>query len=380
MFSAIKNIRRISLKKRSAKIILALFLVLITALPPIAGLLVVNADAGTPSPAKVTINNSQAAATSVTYSVDFTATVSTAIQRLTVQFCTTASGSCVTPSGMTTTGASFVASNVNGTSPSHTFGGNGLLRTDWTPVTQNPLTVHYAVSGITNPSTANTTSYARIVTYSDAGTTPIDNVTVAFAVLDTSSIAVSATVDPNFTFTIAQAVTGSVNGDTINVSSTTPSSIPFGSLNTSTASVSAHDLTITTNASNGYTITASSSANAQSGNPPLISGATNNIDNFTGTNASPTSWSAPGGSSINVNTGFFGYTTNDATLCTGTANRFTSSGPNYAGFSTNGAEIACSSTPVTSETTRVGWKLAINALQPAGAYTGTIILVATPTY
>jgi hypothetical protein len=369
---------------RKLKLPVAILLALVLALPPLVNLFIGNARAvGTPSPAKLTINNSQAGASGVTYTLNYTATASTAIQRITIQFCQTASGTCTTPSGMTTTGAAGRSTNINGTSPSDTFGGNGTLRTDFTAVTQSPLTVNYSVTNITNPSTINNTSYARITSYSDAGVTAIDSTTVAFAVLDTTSIAVSATVDPNLTFSITQAVTGSVNGDTINVSSTTPNSIPFGTLNTTTASVSAHDITVTTNAGSGYTVTASISANVQSatGSPPLVSGATNNIDNVSGTNAAPAVWAAPAGSTANVNTGFFGYTTNDATLCTGTAGRFTAgSPPNYAAFTTTGQEVACSSTPVSSETTRLGWKLAINSLQPAGGYTGTIILVATPTY
>ncbi len=357
------------------KFLTVAIIVVLLACPPLVNLFVLQSHAaGTPSPAKITINNSQAGATGVTYELRYTATASTGIQRLTIQFCTTASGTCTTPTGMTTTGATRTVSNVSGTSPADTFGVNGTLRTDWTAATQSPLGVIYTVSGITNPSTINTTFYARVTSYSDAGVTAIDNVNLAIAVLDTGSIAVSATVDPNFSFTVTRAVTGNVNGDTINVSSTSNNSIPFGTLNTTVASVAAHDITITTNANNGYQVTASTSAT-----PPLVSGA-NSISDFSGTNASPTNWSAPAGSSPNVNTGYFGYTTNSTTLCTGSATRFTSGGPNYAGFTTTGQEVACSSTPVNNVTTRVGWKLQINTIQPAGAYTGTIILVATPTY
>ncbi len=378
MLSKLNRFNKVS--KRELKLIASLALVVLLSLPPMVNVFVLKANAGTFTNAKMSITNSQAGATNVTYTGSFTASASTAIQRITIQFCTTASGACTKPTGMTTTGAAGRVTNINGTSPSDTFGVDGTLRTDFTPVSQSPLAISYAVNGITNPTAPNTTSYARITTYSDAGSTVIDSVTVAFAVLDTNSIAVSATVDPLFTFTVTPVTTGSVNGDAVNVLGTTSTAISFGSLNTTTASVSAHDLTVVTNAANGYQITASSAATAQSGFPPLVSGSTNNIDNFTGSNASPTSWSAPGGSSANANTGFFGYTTNDSTLCTGTPDRFTNGGPNYAGFSTTGQEVACNSAAVTTETTRVGWKVAINALQPSGTYTGTVILVATPTY
>jgi hypothetical protein len=260
--------------------------------------------------------------------------------------------------------------------------GNAFRVVVTTPSSQSTQAMVLNFTGVTNPNGANTTYYVRTTTYSDTGSTIIDGTTsAAFAVLDTNSIAVSATVDPNFTFTVTRAVTGRVNGnysssDAINVSTTTNNSIPFGTLNTSTASVSAHDITITTNAGNGYEVTASSSAL-----PPLQSGS-DSISTFTGTNAAPAVWSSPNGSSPDVNTGFFGYTTSSNALCTGTANRFTdnSSYQKYAGFSTAGGEVACSTTPKSSDTTRVGWKLEINSIQPAGQYSGSIILVATPTY
>ena len=163
--------------------------------------------------------------------------------------------------------------------------------------------------------------------------------------------------------------------------SATATTIPFGTLSAGTEKVAAHDITITTNAGGGYTVTASHSANVQGTGAPLISGATNNIDPFSGTNGTPTTWSAPGGTTANTNTAFFGYTTNDSTLCTGTAARFTSSGGNkWAGSSTVGQEVACSAAGVSSETTRLGWEIEANDIHPAGSYTGTVILVATPTY
>lgn len=369
---------------KKLKVSISLLLVLVLALPPLVNVFVLKANAGTFTNAKLLINNSQASGAGVTYSFRMTVAATTAIKQINIKFCTTPgayTATCTTPSGITTTTADYVSDNITGTGRTHTFTGNGVLQTVITnEATQDPTTLIYDVTDITNPSTANTTFYARIITYSDEGTSAIDNVSVAAAVLDTSSIAVTATVDPLFTFTVAPVNSGTVNGDTINVGGVTAAAIPFGNLNTTTASVSAHDLTVVTNANNGYQITASTSANSQTGNPPLISGSSNNIDNFTGTNASPATWSAPGGVAANVNSGFFGYTTNDASLCIGTANRFTNSGPNYAGFSTTGQEVACNTAAVTTETTRVGWKLAINALQPAGGYTGTIILIATPTY
>ncbi len=334
-------------------------------------------QAGTFTPAKVTISDSRAGNTATTYAFAFTTSVTTSIKQLDVLFCTTASGACTTPTGIVTTGATRASDNVAGTGRTDDFTGNGTLSTViTTPSSQSTQAVTISYTGITNPTTTDTTFFARVTTYSDTGSTVIDTASLAFAILTTTSIAVSASVDPTFTFSVAAANTGSVNGASIDVTSSTATTIPFGTLSIGAPKIAAHDLSVVSNSTNGYAITVKALAD-----PPLVDGS-NNIDVFTGTNASPTTWSSPAGSSANVNTGFFGYTTNDATLGTGTAARFTSSGGNkWSGTTTSPLEVAYSAVGVTSaEVTRIGWQAEVNGLQPAGAYSGTVVLVATPTY
>jgi len=338
---------------------------------------VTSVQAGTLTPAKVTISDSRAGNTPTTYDFAFTTTVTDAIKQLNIEFCNNASGACVTPTGFVSTGATRASDNLAGTGRTDTFTGNGTLSTVvTTPAAQSTQAVTASYTGITNPTTANTTFFARITTYSDTGTTEIDDATVAFAILTSTSISVSASVDPTFTFSVAAANTGTVNGAAINVTTSTATTIPFGTLSTGTTKIAAHDLSITSNSLNGYTITVKAAAD-----PPLVD-ALNNIDKFTGSNATPATWSSPDGTSANVNTGFFGYTTNNATLGTGTADRFTSSGGNkWAGPTTSPLEIAYSPVGVsTTQVTRVGWQAEVNGLQPPGSYAGTVVLVATPTY
>lgn len=243
-----------------------------------------------------------------------------------------------------------------------------------TTVVQSPTAVSLLFGNIVNPSTVNTTYYARITTYSDVGSTTIDTAQVAFAILDTTSIAVTATVDSTFTFTVAGVgTTSTVNSAGTNVT-TTAVLIPFGTLTSGSTKIAAHDLTVVSNALNGYQIT------VKAPSLPPLTDASNNIDPFTGTNSAPQTWSAPNGSSANVNTGFFGYTTNDSSLGSGTAGRFTTGAPKWAGINSIAEEVAYNSGAVATETTRVGWEIEVNTLQPSGSYTGTVILVATPTY
>jgi hypothetical protein len=101
----------------------------------------------------------------------------------------------------------------------------------------------------------------------------------------------------------------------------------------------------------------------------LAAGA-NTIADHTGTNAAPTVFTS-------VGTESFGYTTNDATLGTGTAGRFSSN--KWAAFTSSPLEVAYNSAPV-SETIRVGYQTGISSTTKAGTYTTTVIYVATPTY
>lgn len=363
--------------KRSSLAILLIIALLNLLFSPF---LIKQANAGTFSSRKVTISDSRSGQTAVTYDFAFTASVSTSIKQWTIQFCNESafSGTCTTPTGLVTTSAVRSADNVSGTTRTDTFTTNGTLTTVvTTPATQSPLAITASYTTITNPTTTNTTYFARITTYSDTGTTVIDGTNnVAFAVLTSTSIAVTATVDTNLTFTVAAVTSGgTVNGATTNIT-TTATTIPFSTLASGTTKIGAHDLTVTTNGLGGYTTTVKATAT-----PPLVGlVAGNDIDPFTGTNAAPALWTSPTGTTQSVNTGFFGYTTNDATLGTGTANRFTNVANVWAGSSTTALEVAFNSTGVNAQVTRVGWQAEVDSIQPADSYSGTVILVTTPTY
>ena len=370
--------------KKTVKITSSFLLAILLTLPPVVNVFIAKASAGTLTSYNVQINNAQAAATNVTYTFNWNTSATTAIKQVDIQVCDAPSGTCNAPAGFSAGSPTLASDNIAGTGRTVTAPtANAFRVVVGTPATQATQAMHLDFTGVTNPSGANTTYYVRTTTYSDTGSTIIDGSTVAaFAVLSSSSIAVTASVDPIFTFTLAGVASGgNFNGGSGNITvdnSSDANTIPFGTLAAGTPKIAATDITISTNASNGYTVTASHAATI-SGNPPLVSG-TDNFDSFTGTNISPTSWSAPSGTTANTNTAFFGYSTEDSSLCTGTVNRFTSGGAKWAGTTTTGAEVACSTAGVTNETTRVGWEAEVNGIQPAGSYSGTVVLVATPTY
>lgn len=322
--------------------------------------------------AKVTISDSRAGHPTTSHVFNFTTSTAGIISSIVFQYCKTPTGSCEIPNGITTTSAIQGAVNNLGASSSN-FATNGtIILTVLSPALINTgvnITVPFA--NITNPTSINSSFFVRITTQ-DSSSSPINTSIVAFATLTPNSLAVTAAVESMFQISVLPVTSGSVNGTPINVDTTTTTTIPFGSLSAGTKKIAAHDIVITANASHGYLVT------VRSDNPPLTDGS-NHIDSFTGTNSSPTPWTSPTGATPNVNTGFVGYTTEDNTLCTGVANRFT--GNNWAGLDTTTHEIVCNvGSSTSSETVRIGWQIEINNVQPVGSYAGVFILVTTPTY
>lgn len=327
--------------------------------------------AGNFSPRKVTITDSRASGTAVSYAYAITTTVTAPIKQIDFKFCTQAGAwtdTCTAPTGLDTSGASRSSDNIAGTGRTDSSPAANQWRTVITSAAnQTTQAVTYTIASMVNPSTTNTTFYARVITWSDTGTTELDSGTMAFATLTSTSIAVSATVLENFTFTVAGVgASATVNGATTNIT-TTASTIPFGTLSAGTPKIGAHDVTVTTNAGSGYAVTTKGTSS-----PLLVSGS-QNIDEFTGSYASPATWSSPAGTAASVNTGYFGYTTEDTDFSDFQSNK-------WAGGETTARSIVSSSTGVSSETTRIGWQAEVNSIQPAGTYSGTEILVATPTY
>lgn len=127
-------------------------------------------------------------------------------------------------------------------------------------------------------------------------------------------------------------------------------------------------LTTSTNAYNGYVVNARSTG-------ALTAGATT-IADYTSPNSAPTTWSGNG----------FGYTTNDSSLTGGTANRFTSGGPKYAGFTTSspGDPVADHAGPVTSailnEQFTISYRVTVPNSQRAAQYNTTVLYIVVPSY
>lgn len=178
-----------------------------------------------------------------------------------------------------------------------------------------------------------------------------------------SQTATATTAGPNLSITFV-GVTAPDTIDSISVdTSSSTNAIAYGSLAVNVPKLSAHGITVTTNATAGYATTL-----LQDGN--LRTGTGSEIAVVSGTNASPAAW--PG----SVTTGAFGYHASDDTLCTGTSGRFVTTNT-YARLTTTPEEVACSTGPVTSETNYVIFKVEIGNIQPNGSYQNVVTYVTT---
>jgi hypothetical protein len=218
---------------------------------------------------------------------------------------------------------------------------------------------------ITNPAVGSYTISMDVGSAVDTGETRI-------AIVDV--VTVTASVDTVFNFTVVGVNSSStVNGDTTTGTSTS-TTVPFGTLAADTPSTIAQDLSVTTNAANGFVVTVQTDQQLLSANGADIDGF------FDGTfEPSPTAWAAPVPVLGTEDTyGHWGLTSDDT-------DEFPSASE-YVSASTTPVQIFRNTGPtdgtVTGQgTTRVGYTVEISDLQEAATdYTATLTYVATPVF
>lgn len=231
-------------------------------------------------------------------------------------------------------------------------------------------------SQITNPTAGSHEIDVTVGSTPDTGTTQV-------AIVDT--VEVSAAVDTQFTFTVA----GVGGGATVNTAdttggSTTAATIPFGELAINTASTAAQDLTVVTNAANGFVVTVVADGQLNATNGADIDGFRNG-----GFDTTPVAWEAPSESVGDDDTyGHWGVTSDDPTVGVGLSDDFNTGGggDRFVSASTTPVEVFRHNGPTDGSTTgegttRVGYKVEISALQEAASdYTATLTYVATPVF
>lgn len=227
---------------------------------------------------------------------------------------------------------------------------------------------------ITNPASA---GVYIVDVYVEAGA--VDDQGAALVVV-VDTITASVTVDETLTFTVAAVTSASClfDGAAADVT-TTATTIPFGTTTGDAFIDGCQDLTVSTNASDGYSVTVQASELLTSGGDTIAEGTCDGAcaDTTFGT------WNTA------TNNGFGYCVTN------GTGNPFSGQAAvecqdaaAVIEFKTfrllNGSEtpeqIMSETTSVAGDQLDIGFRLSVPSSQVAGTYTNNIIYVATPTY
>lgn len=225
---------------------------------------------------------------------------------------------------------------------------------------------------ITNPASA--ASYdITMTTSSDSGKAMVYIIT---------GVTVSATVSESLSFAISGVTNANCDSDTAVLAGpdTDATLVAFGTLaSTDTFYHACQDLTIGTNAADGYSVTAQEQTN--------LMYSTYTFDDTTGDNGTMTESVSDTWATATYNG--FGFSCVNKT---GTDCSFTYA--NYRQFACRGTDAQCdvssgdetaqtimtSATPIDGNISRIEYKLSAGAAQEAGGYTATIVYIATPTY
>jgi len=343
--------------------------------------------------AYVTLSDPRTGQTGVTQNFWFKAAQAT-LGSVIFQYCAYPSevGAACTPSGASGAGTGALGSYYKATStvPDNAFTGSwDAANTQWkvtslyaTESTSAGSPWRFQFTGMTNPSIAacvhatpanysTGTCYVRIkaypsTNYSGTPDTAIVSITV------TQAVTVDARVDPVFTFTVT-GVAGSGdtrNGTALSAITTTVTTVPFGSMTANQPKYAAHQLTVTTNTTAGYTISTQVTGNMTG------TSYSKDIDPFIGVGANQTtaqSWTHPTGTVSGSDTGWLGVASDDTGITSPATNKF---------FSLNTTEFIVAKTvnSATARVTNVVYGIEVNAYQTADNYTTTLLYNALPTY
>jgi hypothetical protein len=294
-----------------------------------------------------------------------------------MQYCTTASGSCTTPTGLSTTGASLAG----GSSPAFTA---ATVTTNGAPYISRTAasiaggtTITFTLNGITNPSTVgsfyiNITTYTNTTGYNGGTNTPIDTTTVA--VSTANQIVLNATVPPNLTF--CSYNTGGGCGDT------STGVVNLGTLSPLATGSGTSQLGASTNAATGYVITV---------NGTTLSSGSNTLPAYTTNAASPAVGTSGFGMNLRADTSpsvagsadvVPGSSPSIGTYGTATQNAGDSA--TYAvvnSFVYNTGDIVAYATgPTNNNTFTAAYIANTGGAQAAGLYTTTLTYICTATF
>ena len=247
-------------------------------------------------------------------------------------------------------------------------------------------TLEVIVTNVVNPVAG---MYRLNVYTTDAGETAMyERAEPMIAIVD--NVLMTARVTSTLNFTISgTATTTTVNGVSCDIDTSASSTLlDFGVLDVGASTTICQELTVTTNADDGYSVVVYQDDEMRSDSDSTI----NSFDNMAdGTGSStPHAWTAPTVIIDNYETyGHMGFTSDDLSLAAGDTFGATTDSSLYVGFdgygSANAVEVMHHNAPADGSTvdkgfTTVAYTAEISALQEAGDYETILTYIATPTY
>lgn len=186
----------------------------------------------------------------VKHQFDFTLPTAGNVGSIKFEYCTIASGTCTTPTGLVTTNATLeFEEDVTGfTIDTADVNGTPYLTRTAAAITSG-VTPTYRLANITNPTDNNTTFFVRISTYASTDTTgsPIDTGTVNASTAE--AIEITGVMPESLIFCTGETVNA-------NCTTTTAGAISFNQLFSPTdTAIAISQMAASTNAGGGYAIT-----------------------------------------------------------------------------------------------------------------------------
>ncbi len=317
----------------------------------------------------------------VKHRFDFTVPTTGNVGSIKFEYCTTASGTCTTPTGLVTTSATlFAQTGATGFTLNNTTNGSPYVTRTASSVT-GPQALSYTLNTVTNPTTTNYTFFVRIATYASIDTTgaltDTGNVTAATA----TQIVLTGTMPESLVFCAGASIglTSSVPDCTTATAGAISFDQLFSPVDTATAQ---SQMSASTNAGAGYSITVNG--------PTLTSGA-----NTVTAMGSPTTV-ARGVSQFGLNLKANTLVTASKPAGFGIEVAVAANGTNYRGQATTGYNTVdtykFASGDVVADSANggaggtdaqiftVSYTVNVPGSQPAGTYTTTLTYICTPTF
>jgi hypothetical protein len=296
-------------------------------------------------------------------------------------YCTTAGGTCTTPTGLVTTSATLGSgSGASFTSVVNTTNGAPYASRSAASIgSSTPVTLQ--LQNITNPTTANQAFYVRITTFASTDTTGGSTDTGTVAASTATQIVLTGTMPESLIFCTGGTI--STTGGVPDCSTATSGSLNFNQLFSpaDTATVTSQ-MSASTNADTGYNITV---------NGPTLTSGSNTVTAM-GTATTGVRGTSQFGMNLMANTSavassFPGTSADVAPAANGTNYK----GQALAGYSTadtfkyvSGDSVANSASggagPSDSQIYTSSYIVNVNGAQAVGTYTTTLTYICTATF